>query len=121
MEIKIRPSPTSSLRNVLLDNRLEVTSLAIFTLGCIFDHLTTAYGLAQLNIVETNINVLFLIENNLWHLLETLVVAAGIISGILIVRGESNSTMRYLIIAQFIVGLTRLYAGFHNISVIFNA
>ena len=120
MEIKLHQSPTSSLRNMLLDNGLEVTALAVFTFGCIFDHLTTAYGLTQPNIMETNINVLFLIENNLWHLLETLVVAAGVLSGILIVRGESNSIMRYLIIAQFVVGITRLYAGFHNISVIFN-
>ncbi len=120
MEIKIGQSPKSSLRDVLSDNRLEVTALAVFTLGCIFDHFTTAYGLTQPNIMETNINVLFLIENNLWHLLETLVVAAGVISGMLIVRGESGSIMRYLIIAQFVVGLIRLYAGFHNISVIFN-
>lgn len=108
------------LKNILMDNRLEVTALAIFTFGCIFDHFTTAYGLTQPYIMETNINVLFLIENNLWHLLETLVVAAGVLSGVLIIRGESNSIMRYLIIAQFVLGITRLYAGFHNISVIFN-
>ena len=120
MEIKIRQSPTSSIKNVLMDNKIEVTALTIFTLGCILDHFTTAYGLTQSNIMETNINVLFLLENNLWHLLETLIVASGVISGILIFRGESNSIMRLLVMAQFVIGLTRLYAGFHNITVIIN-
>lgn len=103
-----------------MDDRLGFTALAIFSLGCVCDHLTTAYGLTLPNVTELNMNVLILLGYGVWHLVEFLVIAAGIGSGFLAVRSKSGVIPRLSMMILFSGGLIRFYAGLHNLIIIIN-
>lgn len=103
-----------------MENRLVFVAMAIFSLGCLCDHLTTAYGLTLPNIAELNMNILLLMGCGIWHFVESLVVASGIGSGFLAVRSKSVPILRASMIALFSGGLIRFYAGLHNLTIMFS-
>lgn len=108
------------LREDLSRKRFEVVAIAIFTFGCLLDHVTTAYGLTLPNVAELNVNVLLLSECDIWHIVEILIIAAGIVSGVLLFRGDLSFRQRSPVTALLIVGFIRFVAGVHNITVILN-
>jgi len=92
----------------------------IFVLGSIFDHLTTAYGLMLPNIHELNMNVLFLMGHGLWHIAEILIIMAGVGSGYLALKSESNVVVNLSTFMLMSGGLFRFYASIQNLTIILN-
>ncbi|KON31243.1 hypothetical protein AC482_01465 [miscellaneous Crenarchaeota group-15 archaeon DG-45] len=99
---------------------LWLAAMAVFVLGCVFDHLTTAYGLMLPDICELNMNVLFLMRRGLWHLSEMLVIMAGAGSGYLALKSRSNMTVNLSSLMLISAGLFRFYASMQNLSLILN-
>ena len=99
--------------------KAELLSMMLFASGCIFDHLTTAYGLTLPTVTEMNKIVLPLIGYGVWHIIEILIIVAGTCSGFIAVRLKSNLTRNLSMIALTMVGLIRLYAGTQNLTIIF--
>ena len=105
-----------SIRN----NWLELAAMVIFVVGCICDHLTTAYGLMLPNIHELNMNVLFLMGHGLWHIAEILIIMAGVGSGYLALKSESNLVVNLSTFMLMSGGLFRFYASIQNLTIILN-
>lgn len=103
-----------------MDNRLEFTAMAIFLLGCLCDHLTTAYGLTLQGMTELNSNVLLLVRYDVWHFFELLVIATGIGLGFLAVRSKLGEITKLSMMVLLSGGIIRFYAGLHNLTIILN-
>ena len=100
--------------------KAELLMMTVFTSGCIVDHITTFYGLSLPTIVEVNPVVLMLIGSGVWHVVEVLIIAAGIFSGLVASSSKSRILIAFSMISLAMVGLVRLYAGIHNIVLISN-
>jgi len=100
------------------DKRIVLIAMAIFSLGCICDHLTTAYGLTLPNIMELNMNVILLKENGVWHVIELLVIATGLCSGIFIIRLKPCAITKLSTIALLSGGFIRFGVGLQNLTTI---
>lgn len=105
------------MRNSL---KLVLLGTTFFALSCIFDHITTVYGLFLPNVSEMNVNVLFLMGCGVWHLVEILIIAAGISSSYLALNSRSTAILRVSTIALLSGGFIRFFAGLHNLTIILN-
>ena len=112
---------SAGVRGVRMVKKLGFAAIAIFTLGCVCDHFTTAYGLTLPNIMELNENVLFLMGYGVWHIFEFLVMVVGIGSGIIIIKLKSCAITKLSTIALVSGGLIRFGAGLQNLTVIINS
>ena len=92
--------------------------VAIFVVGCIVDHMTTMYGLNLYGIIETNILVRSLIELNLWHYVDFMLIIVCIVFFLVSMRFDSNGVSLLPSILFSGVGLIRFFAGVHNITII---
>jgi len=101
----------------------KTTFLAVFffTSACIFDHLTTVYGMGMPTLTERNPAVLFLVGCGLWHLAEMLLIAVGAFTGLFMVRLKSSEATRLSMKAFTAAGLVRLCVGLQNLVIITNA
>jgi len=111
------------LRMNILDYQIgkaKLLSMTVFTAGCIVDHVTTGYGLSLPSVYEINPVVLLLIGSGIWNLVEIMLIAAGNVSGFVISGLKSKIMITCSIKALLMVGIVRLYAGFHNMMIIFN-
>lgn len=96
---------------------LKICIVAFFAMGCLFDHLTTSYGLSLSSFVETNPIVTSLVEQGIWHVIEILTITAGVcygLYGLCSTKGGAALSLRVLTFA----GLIRFFAGFQNLSAI---
>lgn len=100
--------------------KAELLSMTVFTVGCIVDHVTTYYGLSIPTVEEINPVVLLLIGSGIWNLVEIILIAAGNVSGLVISGLKSKIMVSCSITSLLTVGFVRLYAGFHNMMIIFN-
>jgi hypothetical protein len=89
-----------------------------FLLSCLFDHLTTFYGLTLPTLAERNPVVLRLIEAGIWHKCEAFIIVSGILYGILAVASKSISTVDISTKTLMIAGFIRFLAGFQNLTMI---
>ena len=103
-----------------MDKRLALIAMAIFSLGCVCDHLTTAYGLTLPNITELNNSVVLLNEYGVWHVIELLVIATGLCSGLFIIRLKPCAITKLSTIALMSGGFIRFSAGLQNLTTILN-
>lgn len=92
-----------------------------FSLGCIFDHLTTAYGINLSALAEMNPIVLLLMKYDLWHEIEILVITTGVCYGILVVSLRSSLASDISMKALMVSGLIRFCVGFQNLTIIIRA
>ena len=92
-----------------------------FASACVFDHLTTVYGVGMPALSERNPAVLFLMGCGLWHLAEMLLIAVGAFAGLLMVRLKSSEATKLSMKAFTAAGLVRLCVGLQNLVVIANA
>lgn len=102
-------------------DRLALCIVALFAAGCLFDHLTTTYGLHCPSFIETNPLVIELSELGAWHAIEALVVAAGVGLGLRCLGSMPvGSADLYMGMLTF-TGLIRLFAGLQNLEIILRA
>ena len=71
-------------------NKTALLGIVVFSFGCFFDHLTTAYGLTLPHIIERNPIVLTVIGFGIWHIFEILIMGTGILTGLIASRSKSN-------------------------------
>lgn len=100
--------------------KIEIAAVLIFVLGCSYDHLTTAYGLMLPNIIETNAVVVFLMRYGIWHLVEIIIITAGIGLGYVAFSSKADEILYLSSIALTSGGLVRLFAGIQNLTIILN-
>jgi hypothetical protein len=105
---------------MLRRDRLILFVVAFFALGCLFDHLTTSYGLSSLTLCETNPMVMGLVERGIWHEMETLVIVVGVFYGLYSLKSMLGSSAHTSLRVLTFAGLIRFFAGFQNLSVILN-
>ena len=98
-----------------------VAGTTFFALSCLFDHVTTFYGLLLPNVTEMNGCVLLLMGFGIWHLIESMVIMAGIGSGCLASMSKSDPVLKLSTVALMSGGLVRFSAGIQNITIILNA
>ena len=98
-----------------------IAGTTFFTFSCVFDHITTLYGLLLPNVTEMNAHVLLLMGFGIWHLIETMIIIAGISSGCLASISKSDPILKLSTIALMSGGLVRFSAGIQNIAIILNA
>lgn len=101
--------------------KAKLFMILVFSSGCLVDHITTIYGLSLPTIVELNPLVLLLINNGVWHLVEALIIVTGIYSGLTVFGLKSRTLITFSMVALVMVGLVRLYAGIHNLTLITQA
>jgi len=92
-----------------------------FASACVFDHLTTIYGMGMPSLTEKNPAVLFLVGCGLWHLAEMLLIAVGAFAGLFMVRFKSSEATMLSMKTFTAAGLVRLCVGLQNLVVIANA
>ena len=92
--------------------------MGFFLVSCLFDHVTTFYGLMLPTIVEGNPVVLRLIEAGVWHRCEAFIIVSGLLYGFLAVASKSISTVNFSTKALMIAGFIRFFAGFQNLTLI---
>ena len=104
-------------------NKLKaiIAGTTFFALSCLFDHVTTLYGLLLPNVTEINGYVLLLMGYGIWHLIESMIIIAGISSGCLASMSKSDPVLKLSTIALMSGGLVRFSAGIQNIAIILNA
>lgn len=95
--------------------------VVFFSLGCVFDHLTTAYGINLSGLAEMNPIVLLLMKYDVWHEIEILVITTAICYGILVVSLRSSLASDISMKALMVSGLIRFCVGFQNLTIIFRA
>jgi len=100
--------------------KTELFMIIVFALGCILDHATTYYGLSLLTFIESNSIVRLLIEYDVWHLIEILILISGVSSCLIASSSKSRFTLLFSMATLMTVGLIRLYAGIHNLILITN-
>lgn len=99
--------------------KYNVLGVLIFSVGCLLDHITTAYGLTIPGIVETNPFVLRMINYGVWHFFEFLILISGIFFGFNLASLKSGASKFFFIFALNAVGLCRFLAGLNNLEIIF--
>jgi hypothetical protein len=100
--------------------KAELLSMMVFTVGCILDHVTTYYGLSLPTVEEINPVVLLMIGSGIWNLVEIGLIIAGNGSGLFVSGSKSKMMITFSMTSLLIVGIVRLYAGFHHMMIIFN-
>jgi hypothetical protein len=111
--------PRVSINDYQVGKRV-LSTMMVFTVGCIVDHVTTYYGLTLPNVEELNKLVLMLIETGLWNLFEVSLLFIGNVYGIFVSSSKSKIMVVFSLTLLFLVGIVRLSAGFHNMMIIFN-
>jgi len=101
--------------------KYEIVAIIVFASGGLLDHLTTGYGLSLPYLSEMNPAVLLLVEWGIWHVVELLIIAAGVCSGYLIILSKSYGLICASTIGLLSGGLLRLYVGLQNLTLIINA
>lgn len=105
-----------------MKNKKKMLFVVIFfSLGCVFDHVTTVYGTSLPVLTEKNPAVLFLMGYGVWHEVETLIISIGIFCGLLVVRTKSNTVINRSMKTLMMAGLIRFCVGFQNLAVIAKA
>ena len=104
-----------------MNKKTAFLTFFFFASACIFDHLTTVYGMGMPSLMERNPAVLFLVGCGLWHLAEMLLIAVGTFVGLFMVRLKSSEATRLSMKAFTAAGLVRLCVGLQNLVVIVNA
>ena len=99
--------------------KYSVLGVLIFSVGCLLDHITTAYGLTIPGVVETNPFVLRMINYGVWHFFEFLILVSGIFFGFNLGSLKSGASKFLFIVALNAVGLCRFLAGLYNLEIIF--
>ena len=94
--------------------------MMFFTAGCIVDHVTTYYGLTLPNVEELNPLVLMMIGSGSWNLVEVSILIIGNVYGFFVSGSKSEIMVAFSMTLLLLVGIVRLFAGFHNMMVIFN-
>ena len=94
--------------------------MMVFTAGCIVDHGTTYYGLTLPTVEELNPLVLLMIGSGSWNLVEVSILIIGNVYGFFVSGSKSEITAVFSMTLLLLVGIMRLFAGFHNMMVIFN-
>jgi hypothetical protein len=111
-----------NLRFQISKRHITNFTLIVFTLGCVLDHLTTAYGVTLFSIVESNPMVVMLMEFGIWHEFELLVISVGVLQIFVTYFIKSNIFFYYFSnCLMMFAGLVRYYAALHNITVIMTA
>jgi len=95
-------------------------TMMVFTAGSIVDHVTTYYGLTLPNVIELNQVVLMMIGSGVWNLVEVSLLIIGNINGFFVSDSKSEIMAVFSMTLLLLVGIVRLFAGFHNMMVIFN-
>jgi len=98
----------------------ELTIITLFVLGCIFDHITTYYGLKFPSIIESNPLVIQMIGTGIWNLFEIALMATGVGSAFVILWDNSRKLVSLSMAGLGSVGIIRMYAGMLNIILISN-
>ncbi len=117
-------SPLSHLRDIrhlVAKNKLTVLDVVVFYSGCLFDHLTTLYGISLPTISEVNPVVLRLMEVGIWFEVEMFVILLGMLCGIVIGSMKPSKLNALSANALTAVGLTRALVAFSNLTLIINA
>jgi hypothetical protein len=97
-------------------------TLIVFTLGCVLDHLTTAYGVTLFSVVESNPMVVMLMEFGIWHGFELMVISVGVLQIFVTYFIKSNIFFYYFSNCMMMfAGFVRYYAALHNMTVIMAA
>jgi hypothetical protein len=104
------------MKNMRRDT-LMLCAVAFFALGCLFDHLTTGYGLSFPAFGETNPLVATLAEMGIWHEIEMLMITAGVGYGLYCLNSMTGDPAISLGVLAF-SGLIRFSAGFQNLTAI---
>ena len=99
-------------------NKLKICIVAFFTIGCLFDHLTTSYGLSLSMFVETNPIVTSLVEQGIWHMIEILTITAGVCYGLHSLCSTKGGAAALSLRVLTFAGMIRFFAGFQNLSAI---
>ncbi len=99
-------------------DRLKICIVAFFAMGCLFDHLTTSYGLSLSTFVETNPIVTSLVEQGIWNVIEILTITAGVCYGLYSLCSTKGGAAALSLRVLTFAGLIRFFAGFQNLSVI---
>jgi hypothetical protein len=99
-------------------DRLKICIVAFFAMGCLFDHLTTSYGLSSSTFVETNPIVAALVEQGIWHVIEILTITAGVCYGLHSLCSTKGGAAALSLRVLTFAGLIRFFAGFQNLSAI---
>ena len=84
------------------------------------DHVTTSYGLTLPNVTELNQLVLMMILSGSWNLVEVSLLIIGNVCGFFVSGSKSEIMGVFSMTLLLLVGFVRLFAGFHNMIVIFN-
>lgn len=119
-----RKKSSTSLRytvSTCVRSKVVLFAVLFFTLGCVFDHLTTAYGVNLPSIVETNSMVKLLMEHGVWHCVEICVMVTAICYGLFIIRTGLRATLGIYLTLMMTTGSFRLYAGILNLTIIMKA
>ena len=95
-------------------------AMMVFTAGSIMDHVTTSYGLTLPNVEELNQLVLMMIESGSWILVEVSILLVGNVYGFFVSGSKSEIMGVFSMTLLLLVGFVRLFAGFHNMMIIFN-
>ncbi|EMR74246.1 hypothetical protein MCGE09_00637 [Thaumarchaeota archaeon SCGC AB-539-E09] len=99
-----------------------ILTMIIFTLSCVLDHLTTAYGVTLFSVVESNPMVIMLMDFGIWHEFELMVISVGILQIFVTYFIRSNVFFYYFSNSLMIfAGLVRYYSALHNVTVIMTA
>ena len=109
------------IRHLVARNMLTVLAVVAFYFGCLFDHLTTLYGVSLPTISEVNPVVLRLMEVGIWFEVEIVVILMGILYGIVISSMKPSKLNALSANALTAVGLTRALVAFSNFTLIINA
>ena len=94
--------------------------MMVFTAGCIVDHGTTYYGLTLPNVEELNQLVVMMIGSGIWNLVDFSILIIGNVYGFFVSGSKSEIMAVFSMTLLLVVGIVRLFAGFHNMMVIFN-
>ena len=95
-------------------------AMMVFTAGSLVDHVTTSYGLTLPNVEELNPLVLMMIGSGSWLLVETSILIIGNVYGFFVSGSKSEIMVVFSMTSLLVVGIVRIFAGFHNMMIIFN-
>ncbi len=116
-----RKTSSTSLKytfSTCMRSKVVLFVVLFFSLGCVFDHLTTAYGVNLPAIVETNPMVLLLMDHGVWHWVEFCMMVTAICYGLFIIRMGFKATQGIYLTLMMATGSFRLYAGILNLAII---
>jgi len=101
--------------------RKDLLSASIFVSGCIFDHVTTAYGVSIPGLTESNSFVLILMGYGLWHFAEFFIIFFGLIAVLMAKKFDKSGIVTFSAVMLSFSGILRLLFGFQNLTIILNA